>query len=205
MYRTAEMLPGVANSHIKIGTFQRLPGHPNSAEIDAAKSAVAELKETMGHNESDPEFLKRFSSRIARNCGALSRAKSSISATQPRAQNCHCESLVSNPGERDLAAEIATCAGPRATIQSSSRITASAGLSSRSALNFRWRRWRSCVHSRNSIAAINSGFSQRHLFTSSAVRPRPICPYPIREDSETGIWRSTDHGNSRIPSDAKLA
>jgi hypothetical protein len=46
MYRTAEKQPRVANSHIEIGTLQRLPEHPSFAEIDPAKSVVAELKET---------------------------------------------------------------------------------------------------------------------------------------------------------------
>jgi hypothetical protein len=95
MYRTAEMQPRVANSHIVIGTFQGLTEHPNFAEIDPAKSVVAELKETSGHKESDPEFLKTVSSRIARNCDAVPGAKSSISATRPRAQDCHCESSIS--------------------------------------------------------------------------------------------------------------
>jgi hypothetical protein len=119
MYRTAEMQPGVANSLIKIRTFQRPPEHPKFAEIDRAKSAVAELKEATGHNESDSEFLKSFS---ARNCDGLSSAKSSISAPRPRAQNCHCESLISSrasvafrafPHEGLVAMPLLLCGGRR--------------------------------------------------------------------------------------------
>ena len=39
-----------------------------------------------------------------------------------------------------------------------------------SATNFGWRRWLSSVHSRYSITATSCGFSQRHLFMSSAVK-----------------------------------
>src|SRR5271165_4168411 len=58
MYRTAEMQPRVANSQIEIGTFQRLPEHPNFAEIDPAKSVVAELKETSATTNLTPSSSK---------------------------------------------------------------------------------------------------------------------------------------------------
>src|SRR6266849_9369648 len=57
------------------------------------------------------------------------------------------------------------------------------------------------IRSLRLAAALASGISS---YRRQSVL-RPICPFQIREDSETGTWRSTDPRNSRRPSYAKLA
>jgi hypothetical protein len=54
-----------------------------------------------------------------------------------------------------------------------SRRTSFAGLSSRRAMNFEWRRWFTSVQSAYSICSTSCGFSQRQSAILSAVRPRP--------------------------------